>query len=330
MLTFGYRKRLLLAALFVVWTFAACLLVPGAGVVSAQDYPAKPIRIVTAGIGGGNDVGARIIAQGISSRLGQQIIVDNRAGGFTMGQAVLSAPADGHTLLYYSEAFWIGTMLQKGAGYDVEKDFIPIALTAKAPNILVVNPKLPIKSVKELIEYAKAHPGELNVSSGSAGTSSHIGGALFASMAGVNIVGIRYKSAGQEMTDLIGGHVQLSFRAAGASMPYVNSGQLRALAVTSAQPSALVPGLPTVASTVPGFENETIYGMWAPAKTPDAIIRRLNKEIVQYVKTPQAKELFLKNGTETIGSTQEEFAAYIKTDIAKITRLIKEVGIKAD
>lgn len=331
MIDVGSRRRCVSKNLFVAVICTASLLVLGIGTVSAQDYPTKPIRIVTAGIGGGNDVGARIIAQGLSSRLGQQMIVDNRAGGFTMGQAVFKAPPDGHTLLYYSATFWTGPLLQKGAGYDVEKDFIPIALTAHAPNILVVTPSLPVRSVQELIAYAKAHPGELNFSSGSPGTSSHIGGELFASMAGIKIVGIRYKSAGQEMTDLLGGHVQMSFGSAGSLMPHVSSGQLRALAVASAQPSALVPGLPTVAATgLPGFENGTTYGMWAPAKTPDAVIRRLNKEIVQYLKTPEAREIFLKNGMETLGSTPEEFAAAIKNDIAILTKLIKEVGIKAD
>lgn len=306
------------------------VMVLGASVVSGQDYPNKPIRLVTSGVGGGNDFVARLLAQGLTVSLGQQVIVDNRGSGTAPGQAVYQAPPDGYTLLMMSNNLWTGPLLYK-APYDPVRDFAPIALPTKAPYILVVHPSLPVKSVKELIALAKARPGELNYSSTSTGSASHIAGELFNYMAGVRIVRISYKSSSQEAVDLIGGQVQLTFFDAGTASRYMKARTVRALAVGSARPSALFPGLPTVAETVPGYEAKPqINGVFAPARTPEAIIKRLNQEIVRVLNGQDVKEKLNNAGVEAVGGSPEQFAAEIESEIAIMSKVIKEAGIRVE
>ena len=227
--------------------FALCAV----GLVSGQNYPTRPIRVITAGVGGGNDVSARLVAQGLSASIGQQVIVENRASGIITAEAVAKAAPDGYTVLVYGSTIWTTPLLQS-TPYDPVRDFAPITMVASSPHVIVVHPSLPVKTVKELIALAKAKPGQLNDASLGTGTSTHLGAELFKSMAGVNIVRIPYKAAASQIGDLLGGQVQLTFSTTGAAMPLVKVGRLRALAVTSSKPSAMTPGLPTVAVTVPG------------------------------------------------------------------------------
>jgi len=295
----------------------------------AQEFPAKPIRIVTPGIGGTSDFTSRLIAQGISSSLGQQVIVDNRPAGFIPGQVVSQAAPDGYVVLLTSSSLWVGPLMQN-TPYDAVKDFAPITTVTRAPNILVVHPSLPVKSVKDLISLAKTKPGELNYASGAIGASNHLAPELFKAMAQVSIARISYKSASIQMSDLLGGHVQLTFASGGTVTPFLKSGRLRALAVTTAEPSPVAPGLPTVSATVPGYELVTHSGVFAPARTPEAAIHRINQEIVRFLGQADAKQKFLDSGVEAVSSTPEQLAAIIKSEISRLARVIKDAGIRAD
>ncbi len=314
---------------FVAWMFSVGMIVLGIGAVCAQSYPAKPVRLVTAEPGGGNDFAARLIAPGLSSSLGQQVIVDNRPSGVIPGQIVSKAPPDGHTLLVSTGVVWLLPFMQS-VPFDPVRDFSPITLAVSTPNILVVHPSLPVKTVKELIALGKARPGELDYASGALGSSSHLAAELFKAMAGVNMVRIPYRGAGPALLALISGQVQLMFATAGSAAAHVGSGRLRALAVTSAQPSALLPGLPPIAASgVPGYEAITLFGIFAPAGTPPTIINRLNQEIVRVLNSPEVREKFFKAGVEVVGSSPERFAAAIKSDMTRMGKVIKDAGIRA-
>src|SRR5262245_20168942 len=255
----------------------------GAMNASGQAYPTKVVRIVTSEPGAGADFAARLIAQGLTASLGQQVIVENRGGasGVIAGELVARASPDGHTLLLFSSAFWTLPLMQS-VPYDPVRDFVPITLALTSPNILVVHPSLPVKSVRDLIALAKARPRELNYGMGSAGSAGHIGAELFRTMAGVDIVRINYKGSSATMNALMAGEVQLFFAGAGSAAPHLRSGRLKGLAITSAEPSALLPGLPTIAASgLPGYECAVQTGVFAPARTADTIIARLNQEIVR-------------------------------------------------
>jgi len=313
-----------------VWVITAAATVLGAGAVYGQNYPVKPVRIVTSAVGGGNDFLARLLAQGLTGPLGQPVVVDNRAGGVIPGEVVSKSPPDGYTLLVAGGAFSIGPLLQE-TPYDVVKDFAPIVLTGMSPSILIVHPSLPVRSVKELIALAKARPGELNYGSANTGGSAHLAAELFKSIAGVNIVRVAYKGNGPALTALLGGEVQLMFPNTPSAAPHVKSGKMRALAVTGSQPSALVPGLPTVsASGLPGYEAISIDAVYAPAKTPAAIIGRLNQEIARLLNRPDTKEKLLSVGVEVVASSPEQLAAAIKSEIALWSKVIKDAGITAN
>jgi tripartite-type tricarboxylate transporter receptor subunit TctC len=309
------------------WIVAAIVAAVGASAARAQNYPSKPIRFVTAAAGGSPDFVSRVIAQGISGPLGQQVIVDNRSSGIIPAEIVARAAPDGYTLMVSSNALWIVTLMQS-VTYDPVKDFAPIALTNMSPAVLVVHPSVPAKSVRELIALAKARPGELNYSSSTNGTASHLAGELFKAMAGVNMVRIAYKGAGIAINDLISGQVQLTFVTATSVMSHVKSGRLRALAVTSAQPFALLPELPTVAASgVPGYEATSLGCVMAPARIPETIVNRLNQEIVRYLRTPEAKEKFLIAGSEVVASSPEQLAIAMKSEMAKMGKVIRDAGI---
>ena len=297
--------------------------------VHGQDFPTKPLRIVTSGIGGSSDFAARLIAQGLSGTLGQQVIVDNRPSGVIPGQVVSAAQPDGYTLLLTSNSLWVGSLLQH-VPYDVVKDFAPVALVARSLNVLVVHPSLPVNSVKELIALAKAKPGALNYASGGTGGTGHLTGELFKSMAGVNIVHVPYKSAATAISDVLSGQVQMTFDSASTVIPLAKAGKLRALAVTSAEPTELVAGLPAVAAFLPGFESVITSGMLAPAKTPAVTIKRLNQEIDRTIRTPDVKEKFFGRGMDVVYSSPEQFAATIRTDLVTMGKVIKDAGIKAE
>ena len=311
-----------------VGIFAIGLMVLGAGSASGQNYPTKPVRIVTTVTGGSQDLTARLIAPKLAERLGQQVIVDNRGGIISM-ELVAKAPADGYTLLLASASLWTSQFLRDDVPWDVMRNYSPIALLVTSPNILVVHPSLPVRSVKALIALAKAKAGELNYSSGQSGASSHIAGELFKAMASVNIVRVAYKGQGPAMLSLITGEAQLSFPNAASATPFMKSGKVRALAVTSAQPSALAPGLPTVAASgLPGYESKAMLGMFAPARTPAPIIDRLNLEIGRVLNSADVKQRLFDSGAEAIASSPAELSAAIKSEMATTGKLIKDVGIR--
>jgi tripartite-type tricarboxylate transporter receptor subunit TctC len=300
---------------------------PGSG----PAYPSKVIRIVTAGVGGGSDYTARVIAPGISGPLGQPVVVENRGGGVIPGEVVSKSAPDGYTILVTTNVHWIGPYISTNVPYDPVKDFAPVSLTNRAPNILVVHPALPVKNVRELIALAKARPGALSFSTGGNGSATHLAPELFKSMTGINMVRIPYKNGGAELADLLGGHVQLAMGSTTSMIPPVRSGKLRALGIGTLQRSALAPDLPTIAeSGVPGYEAGVITGVFAPARTPVAIVNRLSQEIARLFNIPETRERLLGGGVETVGSTPEQFAAAISADMSKWGKLIKDAGIRAD
>jgi tripartite-type tricarboxylate transporter receptor subunit TctC len=306
-------------------SLASSVLPCGAG---AQDFPNRPIRIVTSEAGGGNDVQARLVARGLAASLGQQVIVENRPSGVIPGEILSKASPNGYTLLLYNNTLWIGPLMQS-APYDPVRDLAPVTTVAVGPNILVVNASLPVSSVAELIALAKAKPGELNYASSGAGASNHLAAELFKAMAGVNIVRIGYKGANQGLNDLIASQVQVMFPTAGAAMPHVRTGRVKGLAVTSVERSPVAPQLPTVASAgLPGYESTAIYGMFVPARTPRALINRLNAEIVKTLGDTDVKEKFFALGMQTVGGTPEQLAATVNSEMKRMGKVIKDAGVR--
>jgi tripartite-type tricarboxylate transporter receptor subunit TctC len=305
----------------------------GANATKGESFPSKPIRMVTAEPGGSNDLAARLIAPGLSEYLGQQVVVDYRGGanGNIAAGLVANANPDGYTLLSYGSTIWISPLLQDKAPYDALRDFAPISLTISSPNILVVNPSLPAKSVKELITLAKTTPGQLNYASGITGSTTHLSAELFKYMAGVDLVRVPYKGSGPALIDLISGQVKVMFPVAAAGLPHVKSGKLRALGVTSPEPSDLVPGMPTVAASgLPGYESTALSGIWSAAKTPKSVVERLNHEVLRVLDRADIKDKFLNAGAVTVGSTPQKFAAVMQSDIARMSKVIKSSGIHAE
>ena len=315
----------------IAWLFSFGLTVMGMDIAVGQEYPTKPIRILVSEPGGAGDFAARLIAPPLGLSLGQQLIADNRPGAFTSGRLAANATPDGYTLLFVASNLWLQPFLRDNVPFDPVKSFSPVALVTTSPLIVVVHPSLAVNSVKELIAFAKAKPGVLNYGSGNTASSSHLGPELFKSMTGVNIVRVPYKGAGPALNGLLAGEVQMMIVSAGASMPHVKSGKLRSLAVTSAQPSALLPGLPTVAqSGLTGYEFAQTLGVLAPAKTPAPIINRLNREIVRVIHQPDVKQKFFVAGVEPVGSTPAEFGAMIKSDMVRLGKVIRDAGIREE
>ena len=310
---------------------APCGLLWAQGTVTgtASSYPDRPIRIVTAEAGGGNDFAARQIAQGLAATVGQPVIVENRSFIQAVEIAARAQP-NGYTLFYYGSTFWMAPLLGK-VSYDPQKDFSPIVLTANSSNVLAVHPSVQARTVKELIALAKAKPGELNYASGPTGNANHLAAELFNYMAGVNIVRVAYKGTPQAVNDVIAGHVQITFNNAAGSVPHVKSGRLRGLAVTGVERSALLPDLPTVAASgLPGYESGTISGMWTPAGTPAPVVDRLYRETVRILARPDVKERFFNTGIEATGKPPADLAVAMKTDMARMEKLIKALGIRVE
>ena len=312
--------------------FVSLGLIAGIAPVCGQDYPRRPIRVITAEPGGGNDFAARVLVQAIGGTLGQPMIIDNRggAGGIVAADIAAKAPPDGHTLLLYANNVWIIPLLQP-APFDAVRDFAPISWVSKSVSILVVHPSLPVKSVEDFVAYARARPGELNYGSGGNGSSTHLAVELLKSMTKINLVRVTYKGNSPALNALFAGEVQMMIITAGTVTSHLKSGRLRALAVTSPQPTPLAPGLPTIAASgLPGYESLQIYSVFAPAKVPAAIVKRLNEEIVRVLATPDVRDKFLANGMEPVGSTPQLLAATMKSEIVKIGRVIKEAGIRGE
>lgn len=312
---------------------ATTLLPPGAAL--AQDaYPNKPVRMVLPFPPGGvTDLLARALAEKLAPRLGQPVIVDNKPGAGTVlaSDLVARAPADGYTLLLAASSLGTAPLVYDKVSYDAVKSFTPVTQVASVVHVLVVNPSLPVKSVKELIAYAKAHPGKLNYSSTGSGTSTHLEGELLKSMAAMYMVHIPYRGSGPALTDLVAGQVNVMIDAYGSSGPFIKAGKLRALAVTTARRSPSVPELPTVAeSGLPGYEAMPWLGLVAPAGTPQPVVDRLYREVAKVLEEPEIRERFKGWGLDIIGNSPADFASFLRRDIAQWGKVIAGAGIKAD
>jgi len=309
---------------------ACALSVLAAGTAAAQNYPNKPMRFLTTGIGASTDYATRVIAQGLKDNVGWNIVVENRGSTIVACDTVAKATADGYTLLVMTDGLWRGPLLQK-MPFDPIKDFEPISVISRAPNILVVHPSLPVKTVKELIALAKAKPGELNYGAGAIGASTHLASEMFNLMADVKITSVPYKSSGQAVNALLGNQIQVMFGSSSGVTPHIKAGRLRALAVSTAAPSPSLPGLPTIADAggLPGYESASTSAMFAPANTPKAIINQLNSEVLKALARPDVRERFTNLGVEVVGNSPQETAAFVKKDMANTARIIKAANITA-
>ena len=302
---------------------------------AAETYPTKTVQIIVSfAAGGGVDSVARIVAAKLTESLGQPVLVDNRPGasGMIGTDVAAKAPPDGYTLLLGTQTVLVVAPILYGkTTFEPLKLFSSIVLIGSTPLILVTNPALPVKSVKELIALTKAKPGELDFGSGGVGTTPHMAGELFNSMAGIKVVHVAYKGEAPALTDIMGGHLHMMFSNVSAALPYVKAGKLKGLAVSSMERLAAAPGIPTVAeSGVPGFEAQTWFGLLAPAGTPPEIVKRLNADVLKALTKPDVKDKLASLGLTIAGSTPERFSAYIKSEYTKWAKVIKDAGIKME
>jgi len=310
----------------------ALLLLAFAGPLAAQDYPNRPVRlIIPFPPGGSNDVVGRLVANQLSIRLGHKVFVDNRAGaGGVIGtEAAAQAAPDGYTLLVVSLAHAVNPALYK-LNYDPIKSFAPISIMATGPNVLVVNPSLPVHSVKELLALVKDKPGEIDYASAGVGSFQHLGGELFKLTAGVNLQHVPYKGGGPAMQDVIAGHVKVMFSSLVQTTPFIQSGQLRPLGVGGTTRNPVLPDVPTIAEAgVPGYHADNWWGIVAPAGTPQPIVDKLYADIQAALKAPELKEAFAREGAAAVTMSTAEFGAYMEGEMAKWARVVKEGNIRA-
>jgi tripartite-type tricarboxylate transporter receptor subunit TctC len=300
---------------------------------AAQTYPARPVHLIIGYTPGGSaDITARLIGQWLTDRLGQTVVIESRPSGGTIvaTEAVVHAPPDGYTLLLVAPANAINASLYEKLNHDFMRDIVPVAGINRFPNVMEVNPSVPVKTVPEFIAYAKANPGKLNVASSGNGSTIHVSGELFKMMTGLNMIHVPYRGAAPALTDMLGGQVQVMFDNIPTSIGYIRAGKLRALAVTSATRSALLPDVPTVGDTVPGYEASAWYGIGAPKDTPAGIVTRLNSQINAGLADPQLKARFAELGAETMPMTPAEFAKFIADETEKWAKVVRFAGIKAD
>ena len=313
----------------LVLLFSA-LCAPGAW----AQYPNKPIRmIVMSAPAGSTDMLARVVGRALSDSLGQTVVIDNKpgGGGIIASETLVKAPADGYTILLSNTAHTVLPSLHAKLPFDTIKDFTPVSLVALTHSLLLVNPAVPVKNVKELIALAKAQPGKLNYASGTTGASAHYGAELLKLMAGLNIVQVPYKGTAGQLTALIAGEVQMSFVTMPAALPHVQAGRLRVLGIGSPRRSPSLPDVPTVAeSGVPGFDIGSWNGLLVPAGTPKAIVTRLNGEIVKMAQNPEIRAQASSQGVEFVADSPEEFVVYIKTQIARFAQVVKATGMRPD
>ena len=303
------------------------IMMVAAGALHAQNFPNRLIRVVTTEVGGASDLATRIMAQALSVNLGQSAIVENR--GIIGVEIVSQATADGHMLLHYTSPLWIIPLFRANTPWDPLRDFVPIALTVNSPNLLAVHPSLPVKTVPQLVALAKARPSALNYASSSSGSGNHLAAELFKSMTGTKIERIAFKGAGAAVNAVMGGQIDLMFPTAGSVTQIIKQGRLRALAVTSLEPSAVVPGLPTMAQAgVPGYESQSRTALFAPAKTPPAVIARIHAEVTRALNQAEVRERLFAAGLEVIASTPQEAVAVIKSEMARMGKLIDDAGLR--
>jgi len=314
---------------------AAFALAVAAGSTWAQsDFPSKPMRILAGQPpGGATDMVARIIAIKMQESMGQPVVVENRVGGggiVAMDTVVKSQP-DGHTMMLVGTSFLVLTALYSNLPFDPAKDLAPVARAANAPSLLVVHPAFPVKTIKDLIAYAQANPGAVNYASSAFGSAGHMGGEMFQKMTGVKMTHVPYKSASAVMADLVSGRVQMSFASISSALSHVKSGKLRAIATTGEKRSAIAPDLPTVAETgLTGFEVGSFQGLFVTARTPAALITRLNREAVRGMNAPDSRARLAVDGTETSDMTAEEFGKWLNVQVPMWTNLAKSIGVKAE
>jgi tripartite-type tricarboxylate transporter receptor subunit TctC len=302
-------------------------------VAKAQTYPVRPVQLtVYFAAGGGNDIIARLMGQWLSERFGQQIVILNRpGGGGNIGtEAVVRAQPDGYSLLFVSTPNATNATLYDKLGFNFIRDIAPVACISREPNVMVINPSVPVKSVPEFIAYAKADPGKVNYASAGIGTSQHMAGELFKMMAGVNMVHIPHRGSAPALTSVLGGQVQLMFVSMPSVLEYVRSGQLRALAVTSVKRSELLPDIPTVSESVPGFEAGPFYGVGAPKNTPPEIVERLNVEINAGLIDPKLRARLTDLGCTPVPGSPVEFGKLIADETEKWAKVIKFANIKPE
>lgn len=324
-----HSQRAMVTARLLLWLPSSCVLLLAAALAWGQAFPNKPIRLYTAEAGGGLDFGARVIATPLSAALGRQVVVSNHGAGSFAAEIVAKAPPDGYSVLAYGSNVWLSPFLRDDVPWDPIRSFSPVSLATRGPNLVVVHPALPVRSVKELVALAKARPGELNYASGSTGSSPHLAAELFKALARVDIVRISYRGNALAYADVLRGEVPVIFPTAASVASHLKSGKLRALAVTTKERSRLFPALPTVAeSGVRGYEAATLVGVFVPAGTPAAIITRLSQEIAGVLKLPEVQERFFNIGVEPVGSSPEEFGAVVKSEMARLGKIIKDAGIR--
>jgi len=324
--------RLACAALAAAAAGAAFAQAPSTG--SGQAYPSKPVRmVVPSSAGGGTDIVARIIAPELSKRLGQQVVIDNRPGAGTMIgiEVAAKSPPDGYTLLMGLSTLAINSALYKKVPYDPQRDFAPITQAISSASIIVVHPSVPVKTLKELIAFARARPGQINYASAGTGTYPHMTMELFLSMAKLKMVHIPYKGTGPAMIDMVAGQVATMAATILTGMPQIRAGRLRPLGITSAARSPIVPDIPTVAEAgLPGYESVQWYGMLAPARTPRDIITRLHGEATRVLQQPEIKARFAGDGADPVGSSPEEFTRYIQSELTKWAKVARDAGIQQE
>ncbi|MSQ64155.1 MAG: tripartite tricarboxylate transporter substrate binding protein [Betaproteobacteria bacterium] len=319
--------RFLLNALCVL----SALLVTGA---SAQPWPAKPVRlIVPAPPGSAPDFLARLITPKLSEQWGQPFVIDNLvgAGGNIGTDRVAKAPADGYTLLFNTIGpIGVNVSMYSSLPFDPVKDLAPITLVAKVPNLLVVHPGVPVKSVQELVAYAKANPGKLRYASPGSGTSPHLAAELLKVLTGIDMLHIPYKSSAQMTTDTLGGQIEVLFHNAPVVLPHVKTGALRGLGITSAARNQSAPDLPPVGDAVPGFEVTAWFGFMAPANTPAAVVNKVHADVVKIIALPEIRERMLTQAADPVGNTPQEYAVFINAEIVKWARVVKQSGAKVE
>jgi tripartite-type tricarboxylate transporter receptor subunit TctC len=318
---------------FLQLTAGAAALPSFARIAWAQAYPTRPVHIVAAfGAGGGVDITARLIGQWLSERLGQQFVVENRpgAGGNLGTEVVVNAPPDGYTLLLATLPNAVNATLYEKLNFDFIRDIAPVAGVIRVPQVILVHPAVPAKSVPELIAYAKANPGKINMASAGSGSAPHLAGELFNAMVGIRMVHVAYRGQGQAMTDLIGGQVQVMFATTPGIADFIKSGKLRALAVTTAVRAQMLPELPIVADSVPGYEASQWYGVGAPRSTPAAIIDKLNTEINAALVDAKMKARLADIGGEVLPGSAADFGKLIADETEKWAKVVKFAGLKAE
>jgi tripartite-type tricarboxylate transporter receptor subunit TctC len=301
---------------------------------AAQSYPTRPIRyVVPQAPGGSSDTLARTLVQRLGEKLGQQVVVDNRPGatGIVGAEIAVRAAPDGHTLLQVATSHATNPAMQAKLPYDTLRDFVPIMLLSQQPNLWLVHPSLPVKSIRELVAYARSKAGQVNYASSGTGGSQHLAGELLKSMTGADMVHVPYKGSPPALIDLLAGRVPVMSSTMPPALPHIRSGRVRAIAVTSAQRSPALPDVPTVVeSGVPGYEAIAWQGLVAPARTPANVVSRVNGELVRILGQSDVRTKLQELGFETMASTPEQFAAYIRSEIAKWTKVIKAAGIAAN